>query len=80
MQKGIITLKWLPTESMPADVLTKALSAADHNRLCSILMGREVLIWPTTSSGSKAGGMMSSRKRGRSTDTGAVARTPKRAR
>jgi hypothetical protein len=47
-QQGIVALKWVPTDSMLADVLTKALSKADHNRLCSVLMGRSVLQWPST--------------------------------
>jgi hypothetical protein len=80
-QQGIVTLKWVPTDSMPADVLTKALSKVDHNRLCSVLIGRSVLQWPPTArSGSKAGGMMSSRKRGRSTDMRALRDTHQGAR
>jgi hypothetical protein len=43
-QQGIAALKWVPIDPMPADVLTKALSKADHNRLCWVLlMGRSVL-------------------------------------
>jgi hypothetical protein len=38
-------VKYLPTDTIPSDVLTKALSIEDHRKHSNVLLGYKQLVW-----------------------------------
>jgi hypothetical protein len=53
-REGVCKVRYLPTDNIPSDVLTKALGARDHHKHSSVLLGYTQLVWTDEKATEKA--------------------------